>query len=211
MEKLELYIPKPEDLWFYQKMMSDPATMAYNAGWDMDFDGYHKDTGCIDCPDEELPDWYDYWIGQEPERFYAYIKRSSDGAWIGDVNFHCREPNSFQCIQNGNGCMGVGGGIDDDTVKFAVGLLNFIHQAAFVIGLVLLDFQTLRCCGSVQQGQQVGIGIGTVDSRFPDPQHIDIGAVEYKNFHGLTSCSIRACRAADSGSVLLWMSQSINR
>ena len=88
MEKLELYIPKQEDLWFYQKMMSDPATMAYNAGWDMDFEGYHKDTGCIDCPDEELPDWYDYWIGQEPERFYAYIKRSSDGAWIGDVNFH---------------------------------------------------------------------------------------------------------------------------
>ena len=27
-------------------------------------------------------------VGQEPERFYAYIKRSADGAWIGDVNFH---------------------------------------------------------------------------------------------------------------------------
>ena len=75
---VELYIPKLEDLWFYQKMMSDPETMSYNDPWG----------GCIDYPDEVLPDWYARWVGQEPERFYAYIKRSSDGAWIGDVNFH---------------------------------------------------------------------------------------------------------------------------
>ena len=88
MEKLELYIPKPEDLWFYQKMMSDPATMAYNAGWDVVFDGYHQDTGCIDYSDEDLAEWYPEWVGKEPDRFYAYIKRSTDGAWIGDVSFH---------------------------------------------------------------------------------------------------------------------------
>ena len=75
---VELYIPKLEDLWFYQKMMSDPETMSYNDPWG----------GCIDYPDEVLPDWYANWVGKEPERFYAYIKRSSDGAWIGDVNFH---------------------------------------------------------------------------------------------------------------------------
>lgn len=88
MEKLELYIPKLEDLWFYQKMMADPATMAYNAGWDVDYAGYHRDTGCIDYSDEDLAVWFTDWIGNEPERFYAYIKRSSDGVWIGDVNFH---------------------------------------------------------------------------------------------------------------------------
>ena len=42
MEQLELYVPKLEDLWFYQKMMSDPETMSYNAGWDVDYDGYHR-------------------------------------------------------------------------------------------------------------------------------------------------------------------------
>ena len=47
MEKLELYIPKLEDLWFYQQMTSDPETMSYNANWDVDYDGYHRDTGCI--------------------------------------------------------------------------------------------------------------------------------------------------------------------
>ena len=75
---VELYVPKLEDLWFYQKMMSDPETMSYNDPWG----------GCIDYPDEVLPDGYARWVGQEPKRFYAYIKRSSDGAWIGDVNFH---------------------------------------------------------------------------------------------------------------------------
>ena len=75
---VELYIPKLEDLWFYQKMMSDPETMSYNDPWG----------GCIEYPDEILPGWYAKWVGKEPERFYAYIKRSSDGAWIGDVNFH---------------------------------------------------------------------------------------------------------------------------
>ena len=85
---VELYVPEQEDLWFYQKMMSDPETMSYNAGWDVEYDGYHRDTGCIDYPDEVLPDWYKSWVGQEPERFYAYIKRISDGAWIGDINFH---------------------------------------------------------------------------------------------------------------------------
>ena len=87
-QELELYIPKLEDLWFYQQMTSDPETMSYNANWDVAYDGYHRDTGCIDHPDETLTDWYDSWVGHEPERFYAYIKRRSDGAWIGDVNFH---------------------------------------------------------------------------------------------------------------------------
>ena len=60
-QELELYIPKLEDLWFYQQMTSDPETMSYNANWDVDYDGYHRDTGCIDHPDETLADWYDSW------------------------------------------------------------------------------------------------------------------------------------------------------
>ena len=88
MEKLELYTPKLEDLWFHQKMLADPETMSYNKDWDVDYDGYHRETGCIDFPEEEWAEWHEWYIGNEPERFYAYIKRSSDGAWIGDVNFH---------------------------------------------------------------------------------------------------------------------------
>lgn len=88
MEKLELYIPTLDELCFYQKMMSDPETMSYNANWDVEYEGYHKDTGCIDFPESEWAEWYAYWVGNEPERFFAYIKRTSDGSWVGNINFH---------------------------------------------------------------------------------------------------------------------------
>ena len=81
MNDLQLYIPKPEDGWFYVKMMSDPATMAYNAPW-------FPPDGCIPNPEAEWIDLQANWIGQEPKRFYAYLQRSSDGAFVGDVNYH---------------------------------------------------------------------------------------------------------------------------
>lgn len=83
-----LYFPKLEELWFYQKMLSDPETMSYNANWDVSYPGYHRDTGCIDFPEEEWAPWYAGWKDQEPRRFYAYIQRCCDGAWIGGINFH---------------------------------------------------------------------------------------------------------------------------
>ena len=86
-EELELYIPQLDELWFYQKMIADPATMSYNIGYDP-WPGYHPDTGCIDFPREEWDTWYAHMVGQEPERFYAYIRRGSDGEWVGDVCFH---------------------------------------------------------------------------------------------------------------------------
>ena len=85
MEKLELYHPRLEDLWFYQQMLADPDTMSYNANWDVSYDGYHRDTGCIDFPKSKWAEWHASWKNQD---FYAYIKRCSDGAWIGDVNYH---------------------------------------------------------------------------------------------------------------------------
>lgn len=83
--RLSLHTPSYEELWYRQRMMSDPATMSYNAGYALDFPGYHSDTGCIDFPEERWPGWYSRFIGREPEKFYAYIVRKSDGAFIGEV------------------------------------------------------------------------------------------------------------------------------
>ena len=80
-EELRLYIPRPEDGWFYVKMMSDPATMASNAPW-------FPPDGCIPDAEEEWVRLCDGWIGKEPKRFYAFLRRSSDGAFVGDINFH---------------------------------------------------------------------------------------------------------------------------
>lgn len=66
--------------------------MSYNKGFELELDGYDKNTGCIAFPELKWADWYDYFIGSEPERFYAYIVRLSDGAFVGEVNAHiCRD------------------------------------------------------------------------------------------------------------------------
>lgn len=78
---LRIYIPRPEDGWFYVKMMSDPDTMAYNAPW-------FPPDGCIPAPESEWQKLQESWIGKEPERFYAFLKRKCDGAFVGDVNYH---------------------------------------------------------------------------------------------------------------------------
>ncbi len=78
---LALYVPQPQDGWFYVKMMSDPATMAYNAPW-------FPPDGCIPAPEAEWQRLQTSWIGKEPERFYAFLRRKSDGAFVGDVNYH---------------------------------------------------------------------------------------------------------------------------
>lgn len=78
---LQLYIPQLEDGWFYVKMISDPETMAYNAPW-------FPPDGCIPEPESEWLELYGSWIGKESERFYAFLQRKCDGAFVGDVNYH---------------------------------------------------------------------------------------------------------------------------
>ena len=86
-DALRLYVPQKEDGWFYVRMLSDPATMAYNAPW-------FPPDGCIPNAAEEWDDLCAGWIGHEPTRFYAYLQRISDGAFVGDVNYHLNGPGT---------------------------------------------------------------------------------------------------------------------
>lgn len=85
---LQLYKPLPSDLWYRKQLLSDPETMAYNRGYELGFAGYHNDTGCIDFPESEWEAWYRFFCQSEPERYYAYIVRCSDGVFLGEVNLH---------------------------------------------------------------------------------------------------------------------------
>lgn len=90
---LELYIPRAEDLWFRQAMEADPVTMAYNAGWDVSYEGYHPDTGCIDLPESRWAAEHAGLVGHEPERFYAFVRERGTGEFVGEVNFHRDSPD----------------------------------------------------------------------------------------------------------------------
>lgn len=87
-DDLYLHIPTVEDMWFAEALQSDPDTMAYNAGWDVEYDGYHPDTGCIDLPSTEWLDRWTYWVGNEPNRFYAFVREKKTGNFVCEVNFH---------------------------------------------------------------------------------------------------------------------------
>lgn len=90
MNQLHLHVPSYDELWYRKQLMEDPATMDYNRGY-APFDGYNPATGCIAFPEADWRNWYDYFIGREPERYYAYIVRDTDGAFLGEVNVHRSE------------------------------------------------------------------------------------------------------------------------
>ena len=87
-EEITLYVPALDELEFRKQLESDPATMSYNAGYNLDCAGYNNETGCMDFNEDEWEDWYDYFVDSEPERYFAYIQRVSDGKFLGEVNFH---------------------------------------------------------------------------------------------------------------------------
>lgn len=88
MDRLYFYIPLIEELTYRQKLMSQPDTMSYNAGYDIGFKGYDKNTGCIDFPRNVWNEWYSYMVNSKPRCFYAYITRVEDNVFIGEVNIH---------------------------------------------------------------------------------------------------------------------------
>ena len=74
---LTLYEPKPEDLWFRQRMLEDGATMSYNHAWG----------GAIPFPESEWREWYGLWVAHpEGKRFYRYLK--ADGEFVGEIAWH---------------------------------------------------------------------------------------------------------------------------
>ena len=87
MTKLTLYIPTEDELSYRGHLISDEATMSYNMGYgDNGGCTYHKTA-------EELREWYQYW--KTSDRFYAYIQRKEDRAFIGEVNLHKNEKNDW--------------------------------------------------------------------------------------------------------------------
>lgn len=87
---IQLYVAKLHEMSYRQMLLSDAATMEYNKGYDLNFAGYCKQTGCIDFPPEQWEKWYRWFVCGQPNRFYAYLK-DAQGNFVGDVNFHKNE------------------------------------------------------------------------------------------------------------------------
>lgn len=94
MSNISLYVPKLEDYWFEQQVLSDEETMNYNAGYDVSYYGYNYETGCIDYPENRWKEQYQK--RNKENKYFAYIK--VDNEFIGTVNYHYVESEKrYEC------------------------------------------------------------------------------------------------------------------
>ena len=85
---ISLYVPSLGELSYRQSILMQPETMDYNKWYELNFLGYHKDTGCIEFPKNQWLKWFAFWVNNKPISYYAYIVRETDGEFVGDVNLH---------------------------------------------------------------------------------------------------------------------------
>ena len=98
---LRLYIPREEDGWFYVKILSDPATMSYNAPW-FPPDGFYISTPV----GHYNPDWaIAFYEGKVKHIYFVAETKGSMSSMqlrlIEESKIHCAREH-FKAISNGN-------------------------------------------------------------------------------------------------------------
>ena len=66
MPRVTLHMPGVREMDYRQKLLAQPETMSYNAGLDLEAEGYDPATGCIDFPMSDWRYWRDVWLWREP-------------------------------------------------------------------------------------------------------------------------------------------------
>ena len=74
---LRVVLPSRDNLTFRQRMLADPATMAYNAPW-------FPPDGCLPFPESAWDAWLDKWTNREPERFCGFLENEA-GELVGEI------------------------------------------------------------------------------------------------------------------------------
>lgn len=128
--------------------------------------------------------------GQAGVAHLAEVLARLDGA---DVDLNGGDGDGFERVQDGHARMRVGGRVDDDAVDLAVGLLDFVDDAALVVRLEDLDLvKALRGACLLANLDQAVVVVAAVDARFANAEHVEVGAVDDECFHGCFLCG-RAC------------------
>jgi len=86
--KIYFHIPEIDEFDYYENLLKDPKTMSYNSGYDLNIEGYDKQTGCINIFNRER--WYTKLINDK-NRYFAYVMDKKNNIPVGYVNFHFDE------------------------------------------------------------------------------------------------------------------------
>lgn len=96
MKNIELVIPKLNEYSYEQKIYKDTKTMAYNAGYSVNYEGYHYNTGCIDFKKNKWKEIYNK--RQNEKNYFSYIKECNINKYIGYVSYWHNETNNiYEC------------------------------------------------------------------------------------------------------------------
>ncbi len=94
--KLVLVKPELEDYWYEQKLNEDKETMSYNAGYDINLEGYDYNTGTIMYPKGRWKVLYDK--RRKEKRCFYYIKDVIKDEFVGCCNYqYDASLNRYEC------------------------------------------------------------------------------------------------------------------
>ena len=111
-----------------------------------------------------------------------------------------RQADGLERVEQGDGRVRIGGGIDDEAVKHAVGLLHPRHKLTLKIALPDRDRGPGLLCRRADEALEGGIVLAAVKLRLTQAQQVEVRAVQHQNVHVHAS---RICRTVSSGVPLL--------
>ena len=79
--------------------------------------------------------------------------------------------------------MGIRIRVDDDTIDIIESGVDLVDDFPFVVALEYLHENVVLFTCGVDQGYQIVIGLGSINFRFPNAQHVDARSVDNENFH----------------------------
>ena len=149
MKSIYLKVPNINELHYRQEWMKNSKTMSYNAGYDIGLKGYDKETGTITKSNEEMIAWYNNWINQEPDKYFAYIYDNSISEPIGEVYYY---------LDNGIHSMGI---VIQDKYRgkgYSYMALLELQKVAFEKNNIseLSDFISLDRIGAIKAFEKAG-------------------------------------------------------
>ncbi len=87
--RVSLHVPSLDEYGYEQKLNEDPYTMAYNAGYEVFYDGYDYESGTIAFPQKSWP--ASYRRRESAERYFSYIRDDDTGRFAGSADFSWNE------------------------------------------------------------------------------------------------------------------------
>jgi len=102
---------------------------------------------------------------------------------IGDVNFDDGRLYGRNSIGNGQRRVGVGTGIEDDTVVAEAHFMQFVYDCPFVVALKVVNMKAGEAASEVEE--KILKAVIAIDFGLPLAEEVEVGAIDDDDFHSV--------------------------